>query len=328
MHLKQQQNPLNPLLPESLSPEALFGDLPLVRWQFHIRMDPDASLPGFTGSAWRGLIGWQVQRLVCPFKSRPMCRDCTISKHCPYALLIEESTPLPGLSESPRGYVTDPGEPDAQGEQVLGLTLFGTCTRFLPVLIMAIFEGGRTGIGMERHPYTVARMEEMLPDGRGVPVPLQPEGDLSTAGPFSLGEWIAAGPEPRPEMEIGLLTPVRLRKRGKYMGEMDWEFYFASLVRRLEALWVIFGQGEPLGKERWLAVREGFRFNGKIEAELRWQDLARYSSRQRKKVPMGGLVGRVRLKDPSPVEVAWWRAAELVHVGKGAAMGLGKVKIF
>ncbi len=65
-------------------------------------------------------------------------------------------------------------------------------------------------------------------------------------------------------MEIGQLTPVRLRKGGKYMGEMDWEFYFASLVRRLEALWVILGEGEPLGKERWLAMTEGFRFNRMI----------------------------------------------------------------
>jgi CRISPR/Cas system endoribonuclease Cas6 (RAMP superfamily) len=59
--------------------------------------------------------------------------------------------------------------------------------------------------------------------------------------------------------------------------------------------------------------------------ELHWLDLKRYSRRQRKKIPLGGLVGRVYLNNVSSWWLKWWQLASLVHVGKGAGMGLGKI---
>jgi hypothetical protein len=108
---------------------------------------------------------------------------------------------------------------------------------------------------------------------------------------------------------------------------MDWPFYFESLARRLEALHCLFHEGQPMGKEAWLALKEGFRFNGSIRGDLRWRDLSRFSGRQKQKIPMGGLVGEAVMDKPSRAAMAWWRAAELVHVGKGVVMGLGKVEI-
>jgi hypothetical protein len=42
---------------------------------------------------------------------------------------------------------------------------------------------------------------------------------------------------------------------------------------------------------------------------------------------MGGLVGEAVMEKPSRSMTAWWRVAELVHVGKGVVMGLGRVEI-
>jgi hypothetical protein len=109
---------------------------------------------------------------------------------------------------------------------------------------------------------------------------------------------------------------------------MDWPFYFESLARRLEALHCLFHEGQPMGKEAWLALKEGFRFNGAIRDDLHWRDLSRFSGRQKQKIFMGGLVGEAVMDKPSRAATAWWRVAELVHVGKGVVMGLGKVEIF
>jgi CRISPR/Cas system endoribonuclease Cas6 (RAMP superfamily) len=42
---------------------------------------------------------------------------------------------------------------------------------------------------------------------------------------------------------------------------------------------------------------------------------------------MGGLVGEIVIQDLDPWLYSWLRAAELLHVGKGAAMGLGRIEI-
>jgi hypothetical protein len=64
------------------------------------------------------------------------------------------------------------------------------------------------------------------------------------------------------------------------------------------------------------------------EAQLDWFDWFRYSSRQKKKVPMGGIVGTATLEGAS-LDLLWpviW-LGQWLHAGKGAAMGLGKYQL-
>lgn len=310
------------------SPADLFGGLPIQQIRCRVALPSDAKLPPFTGSAWRGLIGWELQRLVCPFDRRPACTACTIQNHCPYFLLLEKKSDMAGLRESPKGYVFhSPFDVQGASERELHITLFGSCTRFLPVVAKAVFRAGRSGIGAGRWPYEVVSWEEVGPDQTRVSLPLDPEGYQEARGPFPLGDWLRSASEPDEIERVRFATPVRLRRQGNYLNRMDWPFFFGSLVRRLEALHCIFNEGDLLGKDRWLALQAGFsKING-ITDRLRWYDLKRYSNRQRRKVPMGGLFGDVDLSDSPAWLGEWWRAAAVVHVGKGAAMGLGKIKI-
>ncbi len=308
------------------SPSTLFGDLPLLKLRFLIQVPRYAELPKYTGSAWRGIIGLELQRLVCPFDLRPVCRTCTVKEHCPYFLLIEKQTTLPGFSEAPRGYVFYPPIPKENSIRELYVTLIGSYSKFLPAVAKAILKGRSSGIGGERYPYEVVSCEEALPDGSFNEI--SPEANMSADGPYPLREWLGGLPEPPEELSVRLITPVRLRRRGKYLDIMDWPFYFGTLARRLEALNKLFHEGELLGKDLWLSLQEHFRSAEKVGSYLRWWDLARYSGRQKRKVPLGGLVGKAVVKNPSSLDLEWWKTAELLHVGKGAAMGLGKIEIF
>ncbi len=62
--------------------------------------------------------------------------------------------------------------------------------------------------------------------------------------------------------------------------------------------------------------------------KLRWDDWARYSSRQEKKIQMGGLVGSFELDgaDLSPFWPYLW-LGQWTHAAKGAVMGLGRYQI-
>jgi hypothetical protein len=64
------------------------------------------------------------------------------------------------------------------------------------------------------------------------------------------------------------------------------------------------------------------------EATLRWVEWARYSGRQQALLQMGGLLGALSL--PLAGIEAFWpflALAPWVHVGKGATMGLGAMRV-
>jgi hypothetical protein len=62
-------------------------------------------------------------------------------------------------------------------------------------------------------------------------------------------------------------------------------------------------------------------------ADLRWLDWERWSQRQNAAMKLGGLVGSLTLGgDVSPF-APLLRAAEILHAGKGAVFGLGKVEL-
>ncbi len=311
---------------DSFSVNELFGDLPVLRVGIAVKTDENAILPPYTGSAWRGLMGWEVQRMVCPFDRRPVCTECAVREHCPYFLLVEKKTPVSGLLESPRGYIISPRFLENREKQEIRITLIGNCSRFLPVTVQAFLNGQKTGIGRENHPYRVISLSETMPDKTERELPL--EGSPPVMGPFPLRDWIGDAGKSLERLSFRLLTPVRLRQKGRYMGQMDWSFYFSTLVRRLEALHCLFSDGEPLGRERWMEMQQQFTFNGNVREHLHWEELERYSGRQKRKMPMGGLVGEAEIFFPSPQVTQWLRAAEVLHVGKNASMGLGRVELF
>lgn len=317
-----------PVVTSSPRPADRFGDLALSRIVFSVQFSRHARLSRFLGSAWRGLIGWELARLVCPFDRRPKCTACTIREQCPHFLLFEQRPHRHAHLGSPRGFALKPSEPDPDGRAVLELTLFGSCTRLLPVLTLSLFNGARTGIGVGRERYEITGVAEWRPGGAVRELPVHPSAADAGSGPAALGDWLDAAPAGNGRLRAHLVTPVRTQKDGRYMGNMDWPGFFGALARRLQALHCQYGAGEPMEKAEWMAARDRFAAESeRITADLRWLDLHRYSNRQKTKMQMGGLVGEVQLPQPSPWMRDWWRVAELVHVGKGAAMGLGRVVV-
>ena len=309
------------------SPTLFFGSLPIARYRLEISLSKPIDQSTYMGSAWRGLIGWELQRLICPFEKRPGCKSCFILEHCPYFRLFENQSLISGIREMPRGYIFSPSEGMDQTLQHLDVTLMGDCIRYFPAILKAIHSGKQVGLGPSRITYHVASVCIILPGETLQTAPVDPDDLIGMNTAFSLSDWLAAAPGVLGAAAFAFITPVRIRKRGKYMGNMVWPYFFVAIARRLEALNCLFSGGDLLGKERYEAIADAFSGITTIQDHLSWLDYSRYSSRQRQKVPMGGLVGTAVFEASEAWLLPWLQAASLVHVGKGASMGLGNVLV-
>ncbi len=310
----------------SISPTHFFGDLPLLKLHLTWTTAADASLPPFLGSAWRGLAGWELRRLVCPFSGRHNCEGCVIGDHCPYFLLFEKKSSMPGLADAPRGYIFH-AQPFTPGKIMeMNVTLLGNCTRFFPALRHCLLRARTSGLGASRTPFEILTMELVLPSNQRVPLSLDPEDHPIPPEPSPLREWVGDAQSESTQSQLEFLTPLRLRRQGKYLADFDLHFFFMSLTRRMEALNVIFNGGSPLGSDNWKVLSAYFSASATVKGNLHWKDQSRYSNRQKTRVPQGGLVGKLCLDIAEPSLAHWLAAAELLHVGKGASMGLGRVK--
>jgi len=309
------------------SPALLFSGLPISRYRLEISLSRPIEQLAYMGSAWRGLIGWELQRLICPFVKRPECKSCIIREHCPYFRLFEDQSPIPGIREMPRGYIFSSSEGQDSGVQSLDITLMGECIRYFPAILKAIHSGNQVGLGPSRITYHIASIGRILPGETLQPVPIDPDDWIGMNTAFSLSDWLAAAPGVSGSTAFKLTTPVRFRKQGKYMGDMEWPYFFAAIARRLEALNCLFAGGELLGKERYEAIMSRFSGITTLHGRLSWLDYSRYSSRQHKKVSMGGLIGTAVFDVSEAWLSPWLQASSLVHVGKGASMGLGKIVV-
>ncbi len=313
--------------PGHLAPSYLFGALKILVVDMTAEVEKPELLPRFLGSALRGVLGWQVRRLVCLFPRAGSCGKCAVRDGCPYFNLVERKSELPGLSDSPKGYVISPGPTGPEGVFTCRFTLVGDCMRFLPILVKAMAEGQAAGLGHSRNPYRIHALEKKSPNGMSRSLALNADEAFYGADANNLKDFLGKDTDGDTLLRIKIRTPLRLRRKGVYQGRLHWPFVLGSLVRRLEALNCLYNGGEPIGKAIWNDLQSIFGEIEVAESTMAWRELSRYSNRQRKKVPMGGIVGQATLQNISPEIMEWFRAAGLVHVGKGATMGLGQIEV-
>ena len=303
-------------------PQDFFSDLNISRTRFDIKYDKGKKPEIFTGSAWRGILGSGLQKTLCPFtlkKGRGCVEGCLSQDSCPYMMLFRKQSSLPGRHNAPKGY-TLYSLPDARnGQELLNVTLFGDCRQFLLPVSEILRRAGQQGLTRRRCRFEIVEEETLRPF----------HADLSKSS-FPLAEWISSDGLTSDRV-FAFHYPVRLARKDKktkvkkILRRMDWTFFFLSAVRKLDDLHCIYNGGTPLDLETIKRLESMFQGWDNITDTLTWKELWRRSGPQDQKIPLGGLVGNVRVKRCTPVQYAWLQAAGLVGVGKARVMGLGRI---
>lgn len=294
-------------------------NFPLARYRLQFTVSEPFSLPEYAGSALRGAFGRSLRRIACMTK-QPSCQNCPLYRSCPYTTIFEAPAPITHsvqkFSQAPNGYIIEPlewGERDYAAGDIFefDLVLFG---RLISQLALIIFAFKR---GLE---YNLAGGKATLND-----VCFQGQSILKNG---IITEHLAqlTLPSSLPSnMEIALDTPLRLQNDGVPLNEsyIHKERLFIGLAKRLALLSEFHHQPIVLDFDQ---IKQDIQLV-KDNKNLHWQDWTRYSSRQKQKMHLGGVIGSWQFEHLSPTLAKLLYLGQWLHCGKNATFGLGKYEI-
>ena len=320
--------------------------LPLASYRFRFRAKETVCLPDYSGSAWRGIFGTNLKKLVCVTRE-PECEPCLLYRSCIYPYIFE-TPPDPGIGKlrkynaAPHPFTLCPGDTfrgvlEQGTEHYLDITLFGHGNRHLPYIIHSLDKAAQRGIGKGRGALELLEVSQQI---EKLWVPIYHPGDKLEPQPAA-----CVGLPPCPQkMKLRLITSLRIKTDEHLVTPERFGFkpFFSTLLRRISML-TAFHTDTPLETDFAGLTHSATKIKVS-QHELRWKEWTRYSSRQDTTMQFGGLLGTVQFdteSDPdsnnagsdgnitngfAPFWPYLW-LGQWTHVGKNTSMGLGKYEI-
>lgn len=274
----------------------------------------------------RGSWGAALRAMACSTQSSD-CKGCTLTAHCGYRAVFEPLPPpehaLGVLSSVPPPYVLSEIVPEGRGGW-LHLVLLGPAQERLALVLLAMTQAFKKGLGRERTPYRLVLAEHWAESGwqplhhdRLLPPSLQLLPYATAAEQASQGVQAVS---------ITLHSPVRLQDHGQIIHPEQFSprRWLMALARRIGLLADLYGQPLNLNYQMLATLAAEVHMS---QARLAWKDDARWSGRQQKTHPMGGIIGSFRMEGPLAMFMPLLDAGQWLHVGKHAAFGQGRYRL-
>lgn len=343
-------SPETPSMPETASPIQAFDALTLARLRLTLTAQEPARLPEFLGSTLRGALASAMRAIVCPDPNKT-CGSCAHKQRCLYSLLFE--TPLPdeaaclrAQDRVPHPLVLVPpmglGPVFAAGDPLpFSLLLLGSGPHTLdpvPYLVAAAEAAARRGLGRDRRAFQLVSVHADLdgplcPDSPPGPVLWRPNGFPPLLPPptCTLRHLVENSPAPESTLHIQVLTPLRLLSKKRLITRPSFRDLARALLARISSLLAF--HGHPLLGNRILTLD----YRGlldraaqvrTLESRVEVMRLDRWSNRQRRAIPLDGILGELRFEGEAIRELwPFLQAGQHLHVGKGTIFGLGQYRM-
>lgn len=305
--------------------------LPISRYRLIFKSLNSFKLPPYAGSSWRGAFGHALRNTHC-MTNKPTCQGCTLQESCVYNYIFE--TPPPSNSLKMRKYPSVPhpfvlripenAKCDYKENENLEieLVLFGDANSYLVQIIKSLELAASNGI--QQGKLSLRGVEQLIQQSdlqwRAI--------DINSESTNAMAPVMPAIPTCPKNVQISITHPMHLTAQGKRVKTQEFIFsnIFSPLLRRISMLQYFHGPSElEADFSTLMGLSKNVTINSTTLSEYRWH---RYSSRQKQKMPMGGIVGEFNLKGED-IEHFWpyLYLGQYTHVGKGTSMGQGQYKI-
>ncbi|MDD3000897.1 MAG: CRISPR system precrRNA processing endoribonuclease RAMP protein Cas6 [Candidatus Riflebacteria bacterium] len=290
-------------------------------------------------NTFRGALGYKLKQLECVQQNdmylEAKCKDCSANVQCAYALCYETSKSHLSNdfqysgSDLPHMMVIDAefngNEPISAGETfAFVVSLFGIAVSSAKNLISAVQTAGKLGLTNAKIPcelkkITHASTNELVwaIDQDSFRIPETSELKIS-APDLSMSSNC--------ELTINFASPVAFKdiETGKITTKPDFGRIVGSLMRRYSVFEA--SEGNTIDWDFGKIARFAAQVQTKlIEAEpIYWE---RYSTRQKRRIPISGIKGRAKYVGPIKPFIELINAGETLRCGRSVTFGQGRIEI-
>ena len=285
---------------------------PVSRFSIKFQALENIQLPKYAGSTLRGAFGHALKSMACLTASRNkgVCR-CEPVERCSYRQLFDP--PKKSLKFQVRVQDIAPPfviEAYSLPEQIRK----GDSATFYTVIIGHFAHQQQMMIQLA--------WQRALAEGIGQN--LSKGGEQSKLISFNLCDQPKQCINHLSKVRLDLFTHARLQHRGQFLDPERFTLtHFAqALVRRYLSLVETYSDIE-LHKDELSQLNDEI-LNLKGNHQLEWINWSRYSSRQKQKMNLDGLMGSITLENVSERLFYYLYLGQWIHVGKGCVFGLGQ----
>ncbi len=260
-------------------------------------------------SAMRGIFGRILKGSFCIQKNIE-CSECSM-QNCLYRQIFE---PDPQGFENFKPYIirhlaSMPGRIDVE------YVFFGNITKYAGSILHCILQMQDFPLLIKGHKYPI-RILKILDSKKN---PLYSEGEDRVSQPYIMSASFR--PVTMDVLSIHFITPLRMKHDSKLMRNFSWEAFFRGLYYRVSYIDRVYNNSR-------IALPAIWQDTPMLEHDFSWQEMYRRSFRQRQSMSLGGLIGSLKIHNPTPDTAALLRLGSIMQVGKQCTFGLGKYKIF
>jgi hypothetical protein len=314
------------------------GDIVKMQWlqkmtflplRFQLKAREEFVLPAYKGATFRGGFGYVFKKSVCAARFVPACKECILAPSCVYAYVFETVRPdnaevMRKYEHVPHPFVLCP--PTGRQRLIrkddtldLEMVLIGRAIEYLPYFVLTVDGLARDGLGADKGKC------ELLSVSSGEKVIFTPDNlHIQVMPPLSLPELSAH--HDWQKLTLNFLTPLKLQRQGRIIKKgLTFQDIFRALLRRITLL-AVFHCGVQ-HSEIDIDFKELIEKAGHIQTikdNTRWFHWSRYSTRQKRVMPAGGLVGDITFEGDFAPFWPFLLLGEYFHVGKNTSFGLGK----
>jgi hypothetical protein len=264
---------------------------------------------------------------------RQQCGKCILAETCLYNKVFEvnkhkDTSNNKRIAAPPHPYLFEPPETrqtDFPLESYLdfNLILLGEVNNSLPFFVYAIQKMGQMGIGSRHEDRQICFEVRDIYNTNNQSIFVAETNQLKP-GPWStnLNPPSVLTPS-QGELSLRLKTPLRQKNANKLANDLPFPILVRAILRRIAAVFTAHAQNEPDLDYKGLIKRADD--VGILESNLRWQDIRRYSNRQKSGMLMGGLVGGITYGGTVGEYAPLLELAQYLHLGKQTTFGLGKI---
>lgn len=295
-----------------------------IKLNFTVEILRQCTLPYFKNSALRGGMGRMLMEFSCIGDEN--CDLCNEKEEC-----IVNKVMYPKFKIQPNfiadsksvGYIIqclDKKQHYKKGDRLnFSVTLLGETTKYVDYFIYSFDALGCKGLGSKDGKYKIISVKD--DDG----VIIFANGEIEKHNIFikTLEDYVKRRYGQivnRPQIMMNIVTPLRYKLKGQYKNNIDYKDLLIALNRRIEVLNCF--EGNSYGGA--IECDENFI----VESNLEWKENTRYSSRQKTKMKLGGIEGRIDLYCNNDKVIELLCAGEIIHIGKNTSFGLGKYILY